>query len=60
MMEKLKDMKERVLTTTLIDKQGYDQKLKILNQKLSKNNQISRDELDKSLGLMPINEKTGK
>ena len=51
--------KMKYMRSNLLEKDEYEQKIKILYEKLGKN-QISRDELDKSLGLMPINEQTGK
>jgi hypothetical protein len=53
-LEKMKYMR-----SNLLEKDEYESKIKILYEKLN-NNQISRDELDKSLGLLPVNDRTGK
>lgn len=53
-MEKMKYMRSSVL-----EKNEYEERLKKLQEKLQ-DGQISRDDIDKSLGLLPVNDRTGK
>lgn len=54
--------KMRIMRTSFLEKEEYEKRVQLLEQKLSSLNlaNASRDEIDKSLGLLPVNDKSGK
>lgn len=52
----------KVMRSSFLEKEEYEKRVKILKEKLEHldNQDLSRDEIERSLGFLPINDKSGK
>lgn len=54
--------KMKIMRSSFLEKEEYEKRVKLLENKLSnlKLHDLSRDEIDRSLGLLPISDKSGR
>lgn len=54
--------KMKIMRSSFLEKEEYEKRIRLLENKLSnlKLHDVSRDDIDRSLGLLPISDKSGR